>query len=82
MTNLLQLFDQLTAENVRSAYLNEGNSKEKNWQQVFYVSSYNKLREVKRKYDPYGILWGRTTVGSEAWVERGDGRLCYKHSRL
>jgi hypothetical protein len=59
-----------------SAYLNEGDPWEPNWQQVFYGENYEKLRDIKRKYDPECELYARTAVGSERWVEQIDGRLC------
>ncbi|KAK3311743.1 hypothetical protein B0H66DRAFT_482832 [Apodospora peruviana] len=66
------------------AYLNEGDPAEPNWQQSFYGSNYPRLLEVKRIYDPWGLFWARTTVGSEGWevvTEDGypfsqNGRLC------
>ncbi|KAF2199995.1 FAD-binding domain-containing protein [Delitschia confertaspora ATCC 74209] len=59
-----------------AAYLNEANFNEARWQQVFNGESYNKSLSIKRKYDPEGLFYGRTAVGSEAWKERDDGRLC------
>ncbi|KAL4922038.1 hypothetical protein BDW62DRAFT_207823 [Aspergillus aurantiobrunneus] len=35
------------------------------------------LLKIKQKYDPKQIFYGRTAVGSERWVEHGNGRLCY-----
>lgn len=59
-----------------SAYLNEGNFLEPKWQEVFYGANYGNLLKVKYKYDPNSIFWGRTAVGSEAWSEAHDKRLC------
>jgi hypothetical protein len=59
-----------------TAYLNEADAGEKNWQEVIYGSSYSRLRSIKASYDPEHWLWARTAVGSEAWFERPDGRLC------
>jgi FAD/FMN-containing dehydrogenase len=58
------------------AYLNEASGLEQNWQQQFYGNKYSELLAVKTKYDPDGIFFARTAVGSEAWVEQTDGRLC------
>lgn len=58
------------------AYLNEGDWNQPNWQTFFYGINYNRLREIKDKYDPDQVFYGRTVVGSERWVEREDGRLC------
>ncbi|KAG6365628.1 hypothetical protein INS49_007239 [Diaporthe citri] len=40
-----------------AAYLNEADYNEPNWQETFYGSNYPRLLSIKRKYDPYGILW-------------------------
>ncbi|OTA53999.1 putative alcohol oxidase [Hypoxylon sp. EC38] len=58
------------------AYLNEGDPWESEWKSVFYGESYNTLHEIKRIYDPDYVLYGRTAVGSDAWIEMEDGRLC------
>ncbi|XXH05345.1 hypothetical protein Hte_011771 [Hypoxylon texense] len=58
------------------SYLNEGNPFEPNWEHVFYGGNYEQLQEIKDKYDPEGILYARTAVGSDRWIERVDGRLC------
>lgn len=59
-----------------AAYLNEADFNEPNWQETFYGSNYPRLLSIKRKYDPQGILWGKTSVGSEGWDIAADGRLC------
>ncbi|KAF7956665.1 hypothetical protein EAE96_003999 [Botrytis aclada] len=59
-----------------AAYLNEADFNQPKWQQVFYGANYAKLMSIKIKYDPNGIFWGPTAVGSEAWAAAADGRLC------
>lgn len=58
-------------------YLNEGNFAQSDWQDQFYGVNYARLREVKRAYDPEGILYGLTSVGSEDWELDSSGRLCH-----
>ncbi|KAH7326310.1 FAD binding domain protein [Stachybotrys elegans] len=58
------------------AYLNEADVNQPNWQQVFYGSNYARLLEIKKKYDPDGMFWGPTAVGSEKWQVVEGGRLC------
>jgi hypothetical protein len=72
---LLPVIDKLQPGQT-AAYLNEGDYREPKWQSVFYGSSYSRLSKIKKKYDPENFLWARTAVGSEAWVERQDKRLC------
>jgi len=61
------------------AYMNEGDPAEPNWQQSFYGGLYPRLLEIKRLWDPWGLFWAPTTVGSEVWeVAVADG---YPHSQ-
>ncbi|RKK06356.1 hypothetical protein BFJ69_g15558 [Fusarium oxysporum] len=61
---------------VQGAYLNEASSIEPDWQSSFWGPNYARLREIKEKYDPDGLLWCPRCVGSEDWVQRHDGKLC------
>lgn len=66
------------------SYLNEANVVEPGWQHSFYGEQYERLLEIKRKWDPKGLFYATTAVGSEGWeVRDGDwgtqtqnGRLC------
>ncbi|KAF7879033.1 hypothetical protein EAF04_000233 [Stromatinia cepivora] len=58
-----------------AAYLNEADFNQPNWQQVIYGANYAKLLSIKNKYDPNGIFWGSTVVGSEAWAALQDRTL-------
>ncbi|KAJ5630613.1 FAD/FMN-containing dehydrogenase [Penicillium longicatenatum] len=58
------------------AYLNEADVNQPHWQQTFYGDKYERLLKIKQKYDPRGLLYAATAVGSESWVQREDGRLC------
>ncbi|KAI1125251.1 hypothetical protein F5Y10DRAFT_11963 [Nemania abortiva] len=66
------------------SYMNEGDPGEPNWQQAFYGANYERLLEIKRKWDPTGVFWAPTTVGSEGWAVQvvdgypnsQNGRLC------
>ncbi|KUI58947.1 putative FAD-linked oxidoreductase YvdP [Cytospora mali] len=65
-------------------YLNEADINEPNWQQAFYGENYGYLYELKQKYDPWGLLYAATAVGSEDWYVTNqtayyptqNGRLC------
>lgn len=68
------------------AYLNEADINEPNWQQAFYGSNYAYLYQLKQQYDPWGLLWAPTAVGSEDWYVTDqieyyptqNGKLCPK----
>ncbi|ROW08546.1 hypothetical protein VPNG_06197 [Cytospora leucostoma] len=65
-------------------YLNEADINEPDWQRAFYGDNYRYLYELKQKYDPWGVFYAATAVGSEDWYitdQRAyyptqDGRLC------
>jgi len=65
------------------AYMNEGDPDEPNWQQAFYGNHYDRLLEIKQKWDPTGVFWAPTTVGSEGWaVQAVDGYPSSQNGKL
>jgi FAD/FMN-containing dehydrogenase len=58
------------------AYLNEADPFNPRWKEEFYGENWDRLLEVKKKWDPEALLWARTAVGSEEWVEDREQRLC------
>ena len=72
------------SEKEGGSYLNEAHVMEPDWQQSFYGENYERLLAVKRKWDPKGVFYAWTGVGSEEWEIRDgnvgfqtqDGRLC------
>ncbi|KAI2627963.1 FAD-binding domain-containing protein [Hypomontagnella submonticulosa] len=58
------------------AYLNEGDFQQADFQTVFYGDHYDKLLQIKGIYDPEDIFYVKTGVGSDAWEQQLDGRLC------
>ncbi|KAF1958216.1 putative isoamyl alcohol oxidase [Byssothecium circinans] len=58
------------------AYMNEADFRNPRWREEFYGENWDRLVEVKRKWDPRGVLYAATAVGSDEWVVKGDGRLC------
>ena len=68
------------------SYMSEGDINEPDFQQAFYGSYYQKLYKLKQKYDPTGLFYAPTAVGSEDWYVTGqipyyptqNGRLCRK----
>lgn len=59
-----------------AAYLNEADPQQVDWKEVFYGEHYEILAGIKRKYDPDELFYALGAVGSEAWEQREDGRLC------
>ena len=57
-------------------YLNEANFRQPNWQEELYGTNYQRLLQAKKTYDPESLLYVHTGVGSEAWFEDADNRLC------
>lgn len=58
------------------AYLNEGDVNQPDFQSTFFGDHYDRLLQIKREYDPSGIFYAETAVGSESWVQENNGRLC------
>ena len=56
------------------SYVSESNFFEKNWQQSFWGSNYERLAAVKKKHDPEGLFFVHHGVGSEAWSDDGFTR--------
>ncbi|KAH7060667.1 hypothetical protein B0J12DRAFT_340423 [Macrophomina phaseolina] len=68
------------------AYMSEADIKEPDWQQAFYGANYARVYALKQRYDPWGLFYAPTAVGSEDWYVTGqlewyptqNGRLCSK----
>jgi hypothetical protein len=68
------------------SYMSEGDINEPDFQQSFYGEYYPRLYALKKKYDPTGLFYAPTAVGSEDWYISGqvpwiptqNGRLCRK----
>ena len=57
-------------------YMNEADRLDPNWQTNFYGEHYERLLEIKERRDPRGVFYCSTCVGSAAWKEDENGRLC------
>ncbi|KAJ3042004.1 hypothetical protein HDV00_008295 [Rhizophlyctis rosea] len=60
-----------------AAYVNEGNLEEPNWQNAYWGDKYSRLYAIRKKWDPTGVFYTRTTPGTEGWevIDYGS-RLC------
>jgi hypothetical protein len=77
MTNtLLPMIEAITPN--ASAYLNECDFQQPNWQQTLYGVNYEPLLKIKDKYDPDQIFYALQAVGSDRWYtdKARGGRLC------
>lgn len=58
------------------AYMNEADIDDADFARDFYGEHRRRLSEIKKRWDPAGVFYCRTCMGSEAWVEQGSGVLC------
>ncbi|KAL8778665.1 MAG: hypothetical protein Q9213_007313 [Squamulea squamosa] len=58
------------------AYMNEGDRFDPEYLKDFYGEHAPKLSAIKRKYDPSGLFYCPTCIGSEWWQPDSTGRLC------
>ncbi|EUC26741.1 hypothetical protein COCCADRAFT_113506 [Bipolaris zeicola 26-R-13] len=57
-------------------YMNEADWGDLNWQEDFFGSQWKNLSTVKAKYDPNGVFYCETCVGSDEWHINNGGALC------
>ncbi|KAF2639858.1 FAD/FMN-containing isoamyl alcohol oxidase-like protein MreA [Massarina eburnea CBS 473.64] len=57
-----------------AAYVNEGDLNEPNWQYTYWGDKYPKLLETRKKWDPEGVFYAKTTPGTEDWEVIDYGR--------
>jgi hypothetical protein len=57
------------------SYANEASYFQENWQEEFWGDNYDKLFDIKNKYDPNGLFFCHQCVGSEIWSDDG---MCKK----
>jgi FAD/FMN-containing dehydrogenase len=56
------------------AYVSESNFFESDFQRSYWGDNHARLAEIKRKYDPDGLLFVHNGVGSEQWTRDGFTR--------
>ncbi|KAL4916778.1 hypothetical protein BDW62DRAFT_202440 [Aspergillus aurantiobrunneus] len=53
------------------SYLNEADRRNPWWKEDFYgIANYHRLLGIKRKYDPEGVFYCPTCVGSPSWYQK------------
>jgi FAD/FMN-containing dehydrogenase len=50
-------------------------ARSRSWQQAYWGSNYERLAEIKKKYDPDGLFIVHNGVGSEGWSRDGFTKL-------
>ncbi|KAJ5173754.1 FAD-binding type 2 [Penicillium coprophilum] len=56
-------------------YRNEANYRQKNWQEAFFGSNWDRLNSIQRTWDPKGVFYAPLSVGADQWAEK-NGALC------
>ncbi|RYP44074.1 hypothetical protein DL768_009433 [Monosporascus sp. mg162] len=57
-------------------YMSEGNPAQADWKEAFYGENYERLLDIKKKWDPEGVFFAHAGVGSHGWRIDEEGRLC------
>lgn len=58
------------------SYMNEADFRQPNWQQTFFGSNYQRLLQIKKKWDPSSLFYVLKGVGSEEWTVSAQGQMC------
>ncbi len=58
------------------AYMNEADRNDPDYQQDFYGMHFKRLSAIKQTYDPSGVFYCPTCVGSAQWEVLSNGKLC------
>lgn len=59
------------------SYINEANPFNSNFQEDFYGGNYDRLLQIKDKYDPFASMYVLSGVGSHLWeYSLNTGKLC------
>jgi len=64
------------------SYLNEATWNDAQWKVDYFGANYDRLAQIKAKYDPEYLLWVEAGVGNDVtWeaAQDGSGRLCKRH---
>ena len=57
-------------------YMNEADRFDPDYLQDFYGAHLGKLERIKKEYDPSGVFYCPTCVGSEEYTVQASGRIC------
>ncbi|KAF4817309.1 FAD-linked oxidoreductase apf9 [Colletotrichum tropicale] len=76
--NVLPVYRELSPNT--GTYMNEADWGDTNFQEDFYSSNWKQLIQIKTKYDPSGVFYCQTCVGSDEWKQEASGALCRRCS--
>ena len=54
------------------AYVNEVDPTEPNWHFALYGDNFDRLNDIKKKWDPKGLFWCKHCIGSDYWEQIGE----------
>jgi FAD/FMN-containing dehydrogenase len=57
------------------AYANEASRDMPGWRKAFWGENYDRLSEIKKRYDPDHLFWVTPGIDADAWVVEGS-RIC------
>jgi hypothetical protein len=57
------------------AYANEASRFTPGWRRAFWGTNYERLSEIKARYDPEHLFWVTPGIDADKWVVEGD-RIC------
>ena len=75
ITNIVLPALQEVAPN-SGAYINEADAFDPDWKVNFFGSNYDRLLQIKRRWDPNNVFWVKAGVGSDALSENSKQLLC------
>ncbi|KAL1608533.1 hypothetical protein SLS60_003475 [Paraconiothyrium brasiliense] len=78
LQSYMQLWRDITPEG--GAYMNEGDMQDSEWKETFYGDNYERLLLVKKRWDPEGLFWVISGVGSDDWENQQQMRLLDNHT--
>ncbi|KAL9121693.1 MAG: hypothetical protein Q9187_001744 [Circinaria calcarea] len=76
MNKFQGLFKALTPGG--GSYINEATFDNPAWKEDYFGAPYERLSEIKSKYDPKSLFWAEVAVASDNFV-LDNGRLCAAH---
>jgi FAD/FMN-containing dehydrogenase len=71
VTQQVQILQTVAGGSQSTAYMNEADPNEPDWQQKFFgtMDNYNQLKSIKDTVDPNGLFVCKNCVGSDDWSE-------------